>query len=307
VEVKEILTESTVTSKNFLIRGGKIVLGNYQHILYHVDFSNYHERECVFPDDYEDWSPADPLGHCLLGQKVIYSRRIRNALCFVPADMDHRKPGVQYCTCTQEDYECDYCYDLDEEQNTCYFYCSNHSQLVEPDNCTGVWYKTKGYRKVSGNMCVDDKTSLDKWAPTAVNCTGPPPVTTIPGTVTISGGVVFVIVLFILVILVVAVFFLVMVLARFNPNVKVFLDRTFPQFLQPCWSSSPRGKRAINKAAGYDVLGSDKDGGSLLDDSELFVEDEGDEPAAEGDDDDDDDKELTDEPDVIDAPTKNNT
>jgi hypothetical protein len=56
-------------------------------------------------DDYKDWTPSESSKvNCLLGQKVVYSRRRAHSVCFNGGSFE-RKISVQNCTCTELDYE----------------------------------------------------------------------------------------------------------------------------------------------------------------------------------------------------------
>ena len=73
---------------------------------------NLHTRSCegienpgTVESDYEEWSPNGKINpDCLMGKKVTYVRRKREAKCFNGEDMD-KVTYVEKCTCTEE--ECD--------------------------------------------------------------------------------------------------------------------------------------------------------------------------------------------------------
>ncbi len=48
-------------------------------------------------------------GKCLLGHKVTYTRRKREAACFNPQKLETAVTHDN-CACTEEDFECDYGY-----------------------------------------------------------------------------------------------------------------------------------------------------------------------------------------------------
>ena len=57
--------------------------------------------------DYKDWTPTHHLygsQNCLLGQHLVYERRLAHAYCYNGRDYD-REISVNNCTCTIEDYE----------------------------------------------------------------------------------------------------------------------------------------------------------------------------------------------------------
>ncbi|XP_041030158.1 sortilin-related receptor [Carcharodon carcharias] len=109
-------------------------------------------------NDYKLWSPSDEHGNeCLLGRKVVYKRRTPHATCFNGEDFD-RPITVSNCSCTREDYECDFGFKLSGDLS---------SEVCTPDpEFTGNMYappvpcpagstykRTKGYRKISGDTC----------------------------------------------------------------------------------------------------------------------------------------------------------
>ena len=57
-------------------------------------------------EDYKDWSLPDnnPDAGCLLGQKLVYKRRIMHARCYNGEDFVRAK-DLQNCTCTRDDFE----------------------------------------------------------------------------------------------------------------------------------------------------------------------------------------------------------
>jgi hypothetical protein len=59
LDVVTISTKPTPTAQAFLIHGGRMDEGSNRGVIIRVDFSNFHKRQCVDPDDYEWWSPVD--------------------------------------------------------------------------------------------------------------------------------------------------------------------------------------------------------------------------------------------------------
>ena len=57
-------------------------------------------------EDYKDWSLPDayPDAGCLLGQKLVYKRRIAHAVCYNGHDFVRVK-DLRNCTCTRDDFE----------------------------------------------------------------------------------------------------------------------------------------------------------------------------------------------------------
>ncbi|XP_042329909.1 sortilin-related receptor-like [Sceloporus undulatus] len=109
-------------------------------------------------NDYKLWSPSDERGNeCLLGHKTVFKRRTPHATCFNGEDFD-RPVMVSNCSCTREDYECDFGFKLSEDLSleVCVpdpeFAGKPYSPPV-PCPVGSTYKKTKGYRKISGDTC----------------------------------------------------------------------------------------------------------------------------------------------------------
>eukprot|EP01090_Pellita_catalonica_P020330 TRINITY_DN721_c0_g1_i1.p1 TRINITY_DN721_c0_g1~~TRINITY_DN721_c0_g1_i1.p1 ORF type:complete len:673 (+),score=105.85 TRINITY_DN721_c0_g1_i1:77-2020(+) len=270
VDVIEIFVEPTSTAKSFLLKGEVINGGIPESILYHVDFTMYHERECS-DRDYEDWSPADSLGHCLNGEKRIYTRRKRDAACFNNLDLDHEKLA-QACTCTRNDYECDFCFH-DAKDGECKFYCTDHASVSQPEPCEGTWMKSQGYRKTAGNKCTDSDETARNYGRVETKCehtvadgnTGSGDGSNGVGGGTIFGIIVLLLAFFTGILLVGGI-----VAGRMNPQIREMYDQYLPAVLSPVWT--PAAKSTRRSPATYNILG--QTGGSLLDDLEDGDDDE---------------------------------
>jgi len=159
-------------------------------ILLHFDFSDLHERKCVgaaFPDtpdsDYELWIPGrrTALGECILGRHMGYVRRKPSAQCLNGAFFN-RGNIKTLCTCTREDFTCDYCYEvpdaaIDTPQEICIFSeaCAAYGfdPKAPPENCTGTYTVTNGYRLVVGDEGIINPTANAPFLSTSVACPAP--------------------------------------------------------------------------------------------------------------------------------------
>ncbi|XP_013929765.1 PREDICTED: sortilin-related receptor, partial [Thamnophis sirtalis] len=109
-------------------------------------------------NDYKLWSPSDERGNeCLLGHKTVFKRRTPHATCFNGEDFD-RPFLVSNCSCTREDYECDFGFKLSEDLSSevCILDPEFAGKLFSPPALCPVgstYKKTRGYRKVSGDTC----------------------------------------------------------------------------------------------------------------------------------------------------------
>jgi len=175
IEVENIITEPSGTSQVFIVYGRR----NDKGVLMQLNFETLHERRCsginaagADASDYEMWTPADELraGGCLLGRKVTFTRRKRAVQCFNGWDYD-RKEDSRNCVCERTDYECDFGYQVNE-QNTCERVPDMPmAGYGAPSDCAGFFTVSRGYRKVPGDSCVggDAETRLE---PLRLSCPG---------------------------------------------------------------------------------------------------------------------------------------
>lgn len=166
IYIKNIIIEPTSTSQHFIVYGDtQTRKGEKKGVVIGLDFTGLHEPQCRNPDspdteysDYEKWTPSDAKGNeCLLGRKVTYIRRKRDAKCFNGLQFEKRT-WVQNCECTEDDYECDVGYRRVSPGEPC---TPEHSNVIPfelhtpPADCKGYYTISKGYRKVPGNSCVN--------------------------------------------------------------------------------------------------------------------------------------------------------
>eukprot|EP01122_Echinamoeba_exundans_P014443 TRINITY_DN6543_c0_g1_i1.p1 TRINITY_DN6543_c0_g1~~TRINITY_DN6543_c0_g1_i1.p1 ORF type:complete len:779 (-),score=188.84 TRINITY_DN6543_c0_g1_i1:34-2166(-) len=157
-------------SKQFILYGSD--LEKHTPILIGLDFQPV-APDCK-PEDYEEWSPVDEHGHCVMGQRLTFKRRKPEAKCW-NGEKYNPKPVSEPCLCSDADYECDYCFRFDDVLDKCVFDCfkdrNQTAQLaaVKPDDVcsteTNRFYwevPGKGYRKVADNKCDDSKPNAVK-------------------------------------------------------------------------------------------------------------------------------------------------
>ncbi|KAB5580459.1 hypothetical protein GE09DRAFT_1198764 [Coniochaeta sp. 2T2.1] len=175
VEVADISTMRSGGSRNFLIygkQGGEIFTVN-------LDFTGLSDRECTFDagdeakSDYYLWSPKHPLqkNDCLFGHQSQYLRKKQDKKCHNPFRMEHLY-DKQNCSCTRQDYECDYNYELDAF-GACHLvdglkplsreeWCKKHPDATE-------YWEPTGYRRLPLTTCQNgqefDKLSVSSPCP----------------------------------------------------------------------------------------------------------------------------------------------
>jgi len=178
VDVDNIVTEPSEKSMNFMVLGTRQGSG----VIFHLDFEALDQPKCkgsFSPDsvasDYETWTPSDAnFNKCLLGRKLVYTRRKPTSECFNGDDFK-RPVESSNCECTQENFECEVGFTRDIEaaitEGT-----SNAAKQCHPatdggidfSNCNaGERFLLDGYRKIPGDKCVGG------WTPTKVEVVCP--------------------------------------------------------------------------------------------------------------------------------------
>ncbi|CAD8059049.1 unnamed protein product [Paramecium primaurelia] len=166
IEITNIITEPSNIGTRFIIYGTSDMYINDENIeqgnIVKIDFSQIHGRECIGEDqpssensDYELWSPTGKINpDCLMGMKVEYVRKKRDAKCFNGEDLQ-RQHSIQYCQCTEEDWECDLNFHRENQDinGKCIPYELYEQNFEAPENCEDYYEVTRGYRRVAGNKC----------------------------------------------------------------------------------------------------------------------------------------------------------
>ncbi|KAG1149093.1 hypothetical protein G6F37_003371 [Rhizopus arrhizus] len=153
--IEDIITQPDGTSQKYVLfglKGGKTVA-------IHIDFSPLRPNKCVLDldhpndDDFELWSPENTRGEkCLFGHESVYHRRIRDHDCYIGEKLVQPKEIVRDCTCTEEDYECDYNY-VRDSSNNCTLVHGLLPLVPTCDNSIDFYYTPSGYRKVAASTC----------------------------------------------------------------------------------------------------------------------------------------------------------
>ena len=183
MQIDAITTVPSDTSLNFLLWGRELGAGAKRGIFtVAVDFSGLKERErkCELDEanpekgDYKLWEPKHPMqdSNCLFGHVARYHRKRTDTDCYNGKMIDHLHSISQNCSCTRQDFECDYNYEM-QADGTCQLVpglqpadhqanCQNNRKQVE------FWYPT-GYRRIPLTTC-DGGRELDKLE--SVPCPG---------------------------------------------------------------------------------------------------------------------------------------
>ena len=155
LRAKILTTTADSTSLKFVLLGTVGRGSDAEHYIVSIDFAGLHEGRCK-DKDFEKW-PArlDENGKpdCLMGHKQFYSRRKADADCFVDDEFKDPLPIFEPCTCTEEDFECDWNFVWSEDEKN----CKLAGKLRVPDgeckNIEDTYMGSSGYRLIPGDEC----------------------------------------------------------------------------------------------------------------------------------------------------------
>lgn len=176
VNVLDLATIPTDTARQFVVfatQGDD----SSKFLVYAIDFTRFFPRQCRLDldnpdkDDYEYWSPKHPESAegCLFGHEAKYLRRaIGHNDCFIgSAPLDKGYKVVRNCSCTRNDFECDYNYYRDSD-GTCKLVKglspADHQAAMCSAPNTFEYFEPTGYRKIPLSTCVGGK-SFDAFNP----------------------------------------------------------------------------------------------------------------------------------------------
>ncbi|CAJ2513346.1 Uu.00g014650.m01.CDS01 [Anthostomella pinea] len=159
VVITDITTLRSGSSRNFILWGHK----GDELFTVNLDFSGLADRPCEHDEadasksDYETWTPAHPShpNECLFGHKNKYLRKKSDRSCYNDQKLQHVY-SVENCECTQQDYECDYNYEMDNHG-----YCKlvNGLEPLDPERIcredpdATEYYEPSGFRRIPLTTC----------------------------------------------------------------------------------------------------------------------------------------------------------
>ncbi|KAF5011665.1 hypothetical protein FDECE_2240 [Fusarium decemcellulare] len=154
LKIKPLMLTTTQdsTSLKFLLIGEK---DRVYHMVA-IDFETLEKSTCT-GKDMEDWhARVDDKGEatCIMGHKQTYSRRKKDADCFIKSNFKDPEPSIQECACTDADFECDYNFQRDPEDKNV---CKLVGAIPIPEgSCKGkddTFKGSSGWRLIPGNNC----------------------------------------------------------------------------------------------------------------------------------------------------------
>lgn len=153
-KIKPIYIETTPdsTSLKFLLVG----MTSSKFYMYSIDFNGLHERKCT-EDDIEEWvARVDENNEpdCLMGHKQIYKRRKSDADCFIKREFKMDPPLFERCTCSAEDFECDYNFRRSEDGKECLPAVPLTAPEGKCKSPSDTYKGPSGWRLIPGNACL---------------------------------------------------------------------------------------------------------------------------------------------------------
>jgi hypothetical protein len=162
VQITNIVTEPSNKAEKFIIYGrfiGKSSKSSSKGVVIAIDFMNVHQRWCERQDkpgtegsDYELWTP-NLTPSCVMGQKITYVRRKRDATCFNNEGWETWHYS-EICQCTEDDWECDVGFSR-KDNGPCTSENGTDTKIPPPppETCNGYYDWSQGYRKIAGDTC----------------------------------------------------------------------------------------------------------------------------------------------------------
>eukprot|EP01104_Vermistella_antarctica_P014353 TRINITY_DN4494_c2_g1_i1.p1 TRINITY_DN4494_c2_g1~~TRINITY_DN4494_c2_g1_i1.p1 ORF type:complete len:949 (-),score=294.24 TRINITY_DN4494_c2_g1_i1:73-2694(-) len=159
-ELAEIYAAPGNKNTEFIVVGSVGEGSETKHKVYHLDFSSLHQDVCVFPDQYDTWTPSSSKGSkCFLGESVSFSRRKPTEKCYNGQEYEQQQ-DFSPCACSRADYMCDYCFEpymYGQVNNAagamCVSACFGVSDPI-PSDCKDTYEESQGYRLVDGDKCL---------------------------------------------------------------------------------------------------------------------------------------------------------
>ena len=169
ITIKNIVTEPSNQDTVFYVHGDWFDEENHKYngVVVKLDFNNFHTRNCIYYDDpenkesdYEYWIPHSAKNSkCLMGHRSTYIRKQLASHCINP-DVFTYIVSYANCKCTIEDWVCDKSF-VRDEGGSCVRADGKEIDLNPPTNCYSSYKVNMGYRKGSGNTCVNGIEKVD--------------------------------------------------------------------------------------------------------------------------------------------------
>jgi hypothetical protein len=176
LKITDISTVPADNSRKFLLWGYKEG-GRERFSTVHLDFTGITNVQCILDDssgtesetdDFFLWSPSNAnqadSESCLFGHVAQYHRKIPDHRCFIGRKLERFHSILKNCSCTPEDYECDFNYQRASDGT-----CKLVAGLDPPDHkkemCAAKdaieYFLPTGYRRLPMTTCEGGR-ELDK-------------------------------------------------------------------------------------------------------------------------------------------------
>jgi len=155
-QVTNIRVSQGWDSRKFVLHGerdGAVVIAQ-------IDFENAYSGGKCSQDDFDEWSPTDKNGYCVLGKKLIYQKRKQGKECWFGESHSHVTISKN-CSCTENDFECDHCFIYDEQTKKCVFFCTKEQDEIKKLDIDIYSSCDKGYRNVTKGYKIIDNDTCD--------------------------------------------------------------------------------------------------------------------------------------------------
>ncbi|KAL6926932.1 hypothetical protein ACO0SA_004015 [Hanseniaspora valbyensis] len=165
--IKDVITNPTDSSMKFLLISSDYTIS--------INFAELFERQCSFDNsnDFEYKPLLHPDSKCIFGHEVEYIHK-KNPNCFVGmAPLKDKYKITKNCTCTRDDYECDYNFEL-SDNGVCKLVeglspldplemCAKNPDLIEVFHPTG--YRKNALSTCKGGKVLDTPSTLPQACP----------------------------------------------------------------------------------------------------------------------------------------------
>ncbi|KAI0966975.1 hypothetical protein F4678DRAFT_447885 [Xylaria arbuscula] len=131
-----------------------------------IDFEGLHEDTCK-KADMEDWYAQKDDDSCVMGQRQKFSRRKKDAKCFIKQEFNSVAEETIQCDCTDGDFECDFNFVREGDE------CRLKGPVLAPKEACATgdpeekFMGSSGWRLIPGNQCKrtggDQKDDKKEW------------------------------------------------------------------------------------------------------------------------------------------------
>ncbi|RFU25853.1 hypothetical protein B7463_g10489, partial [Scytalidium lignicola] len=161
IRVDDISTVPSDTARNFLLWGRN---SDNKLVTINLDFSGLTDKQCVLDEndveggDYYLWQPNHPKqkNGCLFGHISEFHRKRTTSECYNGRLIPHLHNIAKNCSCTRQDFECDYNYQR-QTDGSCALVAGlsppDHSEICKTDPDSVGYYEPTGYRRIPLTTC----------------------------------------------------------------------------------------------------------------------------------------------------------